>query len=109
MLGREANIVLLERELHFPKHGERFNHYVCFAWNLREERSSHKQGDSVITTTEKVRTGEPYITFTMVREFSDGVAEDDNSPVDGGMSLPFAKDIARELELACVYLERIKN
>jgi hypothetical protein len=105
MMNQEAKIYLLERELHFPKNGDGFNRYVAVAWQLKEESAKDHQGDTVITTTRKVRVGEPYIRFTMLREFSNGFAEDEDSPVAGGLSLVFAKEIARELELACVYLE----
>ena len=77
--------------------GERELHVfgpVCVAWNLNREGKRH---------------GKPYIDFVIMHQTSGGDwYEDEDSPVEGGISLTTAKTVLYELGQAIEHLENIE-
>jgi len=80
--------------------------YVAVAWNTREERREIKGEDGLTyKATVQVRSGRPYIDFVTVEETKSGECyENEDSPVDGGISVNAAEQVARELIEAAAYL-----
>lgn len=89
--------------------------YVAVCWNTKQEKRTIK-GEDGLTYDAKVNVrchgpyDRPYIDFVTVLETDEGCYEDDDSPVDGGISANAAEQIAQELIEAAAYLrEQIKS
>jgi hypothetical protein len=84
---------------------------VC--WNIRhrnETRTIIGADGLIYTATAELweRYGNPYIDFLTVLQDKDGeYYENDNNPVEGGVSIDFARLIASELNSAIAYLHFI--
>ncbi len=91
---------LPEKEVHMV------GDYVGVVWNTRDvtTKTVDPQGRRV-TTTERVRTGTPYIDFLDIREDDGEPFENDDDPVSGGLTMKQAAKIAQELLLAVEYLK----
>jgi hypothetical protein len=98
---------LTSREVHMM--GE----YVGVVWHIK----SHKEVSQDFltgtkTTTEKFyKSGKPYIDFLWIRhdDLNDEWYEDEDSPVDGGLSTQQAETIAQELLRAVEYIKRLDS
>lgn len=90
-----------------------FEDCVAVAWNTREQKEKSVVDGKTITKTWREPTGLPYIDFVSVRNWNDDeeerIWEDEDSPVEGGMSLSYAKHIYRVLGIAIEYLEKLKD
>lgn len=87
--------------------------YVGVCWNIRkrtEIRTIIGEDGLTYTATAELweRYGDPYIDFLEVLQGEGGkFYEDEDSPVQGGMTVDFARLIASELNSAIVYLQSI--
>ena len=87
------------RELHMM--GE----FVCVAWNIKEIKHSNTVAGVYRVAFD--RLSEPYIDFVDVRRNQGDFYLDKDSPVEGGLSADFAKQIYDELGRAIDYIEEI--
>jgi hypothetical protein len=102
------------KEAHFPEG----NNMVAVCWNIHRAEKKIK-GDDGLTYKAEVwertkypgRDNDPYIDFVTVRETGDKDEsyEDEDSPVDGGLSLKSAEAIATELTRAVAYANSLKK
>lgn len=96
---------LPEAELHMM--GES----IAVRWNVRIERKTSIISGRRIIEDAFVRDDAPYISFVDVRHDTrsgeDYLSED--SPVDGGIGLEFAKQIYSDLGRAIAYLEQMER
>jgi len=105
----EATIYHLpEKEVHM------LGDYVGVAWNTKLKKKTLKGEDGLTyTAVVPVRDGEPYIDFLWIRgtdEDGEGeIWEDEDSPVDGGLSAEQALQVSRELALAVEYLKTVSG
>lgn len=111
-MAEEPKVVvyhLAEREVHMV------GDYVGVCWNtkkVRQQKSIIENGVTYHAEVKKVvREGRPYIDFLYLRkdEFAGEVYADKDSPVEGGISAKFARQIAAELLVAADYLEQQKG
>ncbi len=83
--------------------------FVCVAWNAREVEQQNI--DEVTYGVTIKRISRPYIDFIDIRHDDDWdeFHLDEDSPVKGGLTLGFAKQIYKELGVAIEYLESLEN
>ena len=97
------------KEAHFPAG----NQSVAVCWNIHQIDKSLKGEDGLTYKAhvwEKHKDSKPYIDFVTVREGEENeFYESENSPVDGGLSLPYAEGIAQELIRAVEYAKSLKG
>lgn len=88
-----------EREIHMT------GSYVGVCWNTTKEQRQIKGEDGLTYyALAPVRDGAPYIDFVLIRERNGEVWEDEDSPVDGGISINEAERIINELGWAVEYI-----
>jgi hypothetical protein len=97
--------LLPEKEVHMV------GQYVAVCWNrrTRSEVIEDPVTDVTMTTETRYRDGKPYIDFMDIRldRVSGELYEDEDSPVQGGLSAEFAEEIARDLVRAVEYLRSV--
>lgn len=99
----EAKIYRLtntEKEAHFPDGNQVLRRAVAVCWNI----STEDYEDWYIPAPEY-----PYISFLTVREDRGDYYQDEDSPVEGGLSPVEALEIAEELKRAVNYLSRLQE
>jgi len=81
--------------------------FVAVCWNVSPRtKTITKDGMKYKAEVyERDPKAKPYIDFITLREDEDEVWEDDDSPVEGGLSLEMAKKIRGELDKAIEYLK----
>ena len=102
MLNVQRHIITSQpAELHM------IGEYVAVRWNLKKEQRELK-GDDGLTykAVAYVRSSGPYISFASIRKINGEEFVDEDSPVDGGISAEFAKEILPELQWAIDYIDR---
>jgi hypothetical protein len=110
------------KEAHFPEG----NNMVAVCWNIHHAEKKIK-GEDGLTYKAEVwertkypgRDNDPYIDFVTVREDDKDERkavglppyfyEDEDSPVDGGLSLKSAESLAAELVRAIAYANSLKK
>ena len=101
------------KEAHFP--GD--NTAVAVCWNVHRVEKKIEGADGLTYKAEVwERSPSPhgnkepqaYIDFVTVREDGEDTWEDEDSPVDGGLSIEFAEKIAKELVRAIQYTKEMK-
>lgn len=99
----EATIYYLEgKEAHI------LGEYVGVVWNTKRQKKTIKGEDGLeYVAYMPVRDGEPYIDFLWIREMDGEVFEDEDCPVDGGLSAKEALKVSKELVLAVEYLKTV--
>lgn len=90
-------------EIHLPSGCE----YAAVCWRIDREETQEVVGRRLMRTFKPVRKGVPFIDLVTIRGEEGDYWLDKNSPVAGGMYLDHARKIAKELALACDYLEEI--
>ena len=98
-------VILDEKEVHL------MGSYVGVVWNTHPERRQIKGEDGLTYRAEvPVRSGDPYIDFISIREYdNDTPVEDEDSPVQGGLSVDAAARVAIELTEAIEYIKRVSK
>ena len=103
MADVKPTIYMLEREIHM------IGDSVAVVWNTKPDKKTLVKDGVKYTAQVRVRAGNPYIDFVTVREYrgNDGpdFVEDDNSPIEGGLSAADATAISKELTAAVEYLK----
>ncbi len=105
-------IYILKQE---RKEAHMIGSYVGVCWNIRrrnEIRTIIGADGLTYTATAEIweRYGDPYIDFLEVLQGNSGeYYGDEDSPVQGGMSIDFAQLIVSELNSAIAYLQSIKH
>lgn len=97
------------QEVHFP--GANTSAAVC--WNIKKTTKTLKGEDDLTYKAEvweRVKGSGPYLCFINVREYGNGkFFRSEDSPVEGGMSIIQAKNIAKELAVALEYAKSLKE
>ena len=84
--------------------------YVGVVWNTTRKKKTIKGEDGLTYEAyAPVRDGIPYIDFLRIRNKNGEVWEDEDSPVDGGLSGQEALQVAQELALAIEYLATVSG
>lgn len=99
--------ILDEKEVHM------IGEYVGVVWSVTKKQKTIKGEDGVTYRAEvPVRDGDPYIDFISIREdnYPNGdteTYEDEDSPVQGGLSVSTAAKIAVEIHEAIQYYNKV--
>ena len=95
---------LSEKEIHMV------GDCVGVCWNCASKKKKITGEDGLVyEAVVSTRQGDPYIKFVILREYTDGFYEDEDSPADGGFGQETAKSFAKELTLACKYIDQLKS
>ena len=78
---------------------------VAVCWNIEEKRKTIEQDGIEYSAVVPIRKGKPYISFiTLCYDGYDDFYVDDDSSVDGGLSLSKGWSVLEELRKACEYI-----
>jgi len=93
------------KEVHFPAG----NYSAAVCWNVKKIEKKLKGPDNLIYRAEAwERESKPYVDFITIREYQKDVfVEDEDSPVDGGLSVEAAKKLSEELSRAVEYCKTV--
>ena len=95
---------LPEKEVHM------LGDYVGVVWNTTRKKKTIRGEDGLTYEAyAPVRSGEPYIEFLDIRTDDADVWEDEDSPVDGGLSGEEALQVSQELAFAVEYLKTVSK
>jgi hypothetical protein len=89
------------KEAHFPDG----NDHVAVCWNIRDVTRTIKGEDGLAYKAQvwERKENKFYIDFITFRRHEGLFVEDEDSPVDGGLSIEFAEKITKELNRAIEY------
>ena len=99
-----VKVYKLDREIHMVGDS------VAVCWNCNRKMKTIEKDGVTYKGEVHVRQGTPYIDFVSLREYDDGeFFEDEDKPVDGGLSKSCALQIANELKLAYEYINYLEE